>query len=95
MDPVTTQFTLTVKETGKVWKSNPDNAANDAIALPEEKANLQSPLIMSYSVVTGLETTYNTFAYSTSNQIYNITQDGDSIRVDYICNTTCNYKGCP
>ncbi len=83
MDPLTTQFSVTVKETGKVWKSNPDNAANDAIALPEEKANLQSPLIMSYSVVTGLETTYNTYAYSTANQIYNITTEGDSIRVDY------------
>ncbi|WP_156036257.1 DUF5696 domain-containing protein [Butyrivibrio sp. AE3004] len=83
MDPLTTQFTVTVKETGKVWRSNPENAANDAIALPEEKANLQSPLIMSYSVVTGLETTYNTHTYSTANQIYNITKDGDSVRVDY------------
>ncbi|WP_155829198.1 DUF5696 domain-containing protein [Butyrivibrio sp. AD3002] len=83
MDPLTTQFTVTVKETGKVWRSNPENAANDSVALPEEKANLQSPLIMSYAVVTGLETTYNTYAYSTSNQIYNITQEGDSIRVDY------------
>ncbi|SDB27044.1 DUF5696 domain-containing protein [Butyrivibrio sp. INlla16] len=83
MDPLTTQFTVTVKETGKVWRSNPENAATDSVALPEEKANLQSPLIMSYAVVTGLETTYNTYAYSTSNQIYNITQDGDSIRVDY------------
>ena len=83
MDPSTTQFTLTVKETGKVWRSNPENAANDGVALPEEKANLQSPLIMSYSIVSGLETTYNTHSYSTSNQIYNITQEGDSIRVDY------------
>ncbi|MCR5656558.1 MAG: hypothetical protein K6G06_03750 [Butyrivibrio sp.] len=83
MDPVTTQFSLTVKETGKVWKSNPENAANDTVALPEEKANLQSPLIMSYAVETGLETTYNTHAYSTGNGIYNITQDGDQIRVDY------------
>ncbi len=54
MDPVTTQFTLTVKETGKVWRSNPENAANDGVALPEEKANLQSPLIISYSVFTVL-----------------------------------------
>ncbi len=83
MDPLTTQFTLTVKETGKVWRSNPENAANDTVALPEEKANLQSPLIMSYAVVTGLETTYDTHTYSTANQIYNITQDGDSLRVDY------------
>ena len=83
MDPLTTQFSLTVKETGKVWKSNPENAANDAVALPEEKANLQSPLIMSYAVSTGLETTYNTHSYSTGNGIYNITKDGDQIRVDY------------
>ncbi len=83
MDPVTTQFSITVKDTGKVWYSNPQDAANDAVALPEEKANMQSPLIMSYSVATGLETTYNTHSYSTGNGIYNITKDGDSIRVDY------------
>ena len=28
MDPLTTQFTVTAKKTGKVWKSNPDDGAN-------------------------------------------------------------------
>ena len=84
MDPGTTQFTVEVKETGKVWHSNPDDAANDTKALPEERAKLQSPLLMSYAVTTGLEVAYNSYAYSTQNGIYNIEQtDDNTIRVDY------------
>jgi hypothetical protein len=84
MDAATTQFSLEVKDSGKIWYSNPVGAADDAMAQVEEKAKLQSPLLMSYAVVTGLETTYNTFAYSTSNGIYEIVKEGDnSIRVNY------------
>ncbi len=84
MDPKTTQFTLEVKDTGKVWRSNPENAANDALALPEERAKLQSPLIMSYSVTAGLEVTYNSYGFSTENGIYEIEQiDDNTLRVNY------------
>ncbi len=83
MDPVTTQFTLEVKDSHKVWYSNPEGAANDGAALMEEKNKLQSPLIMSYAVRTGLETTFNTYAQSTLNGIYEIEQGDDYIRVDY------------
>ncbi len=83
MDNKTTAFSIEVKDTGKVWYSNPQNAAEDAIALPDEKALLQSPLIMSYSVTAGLETTYNSFTYSTQNGIYEIVPGDKEIRVNY------------
>lgn len=84
MDPLTTQFTVEVKESGKVWKSNPDGATDDPAALPEEKNKLQSPLLMSYAVETGLETALNCFDMSIANGIYEIEQvDDTTIRVDY------------
>lgn len=83
MDPTTTQFELLVKESGKVWKSNPEGASNDSLALPEEKANLQSPLLLKFSTEAGLETSYNSFAYSIANGIYEIEQGDDYIRVNY------------
>lgn len=83
MDPTTTQFTITDKSSGQIWKSNPDGAANDALALPEEKNNLQSTLIMSYAIESGLEVSYNSFDYSVNNGIYEIEQNDDSIKVMY------------
>ena len=84
MDPLTTQFTVEVKESGKVWRSNPEGAADDAAALPEEKNKLQSPLLMSYAVETGLETALNCYDMSIANGIYEISQiDDTTIRVDY------------
>lgn len=83
MDPTTTQFEVLVKSTGKVWKSNPEGAANDSLALTEEKAKLQSTLVMSYNTETGLETTYDTHSYSIANGIYEIEQGDDYIRVNY------------
>ncbi len=84
MDPLTTQFTVEVKESGKVWRSNPEGAEDDSAALPEEKNKLQSPLLMSYAVETGLETSLNCFDMSIANGIYEIEQiDDTTIRVDY------------
>ncbi|MCR4587907.1 MAG: hypothetical protein K5682_05815 [Lachnospiraceae bacterium] len=83
MDPATTQFELLVKESGKVWRSNPEGADSDSLALPEEKDKLMSPLVMSFNTETGLETTYSAYEYSVKNGIYEITADSDSIRVDY------------
>ena len=83
MDPETTQFTVQVKDSGRVWYSNPQNAASDPGALTEEKAKLQSTLLMSYAVNTGLEVSYNTHSYSVDNGIYDIQQGEDFVRVDY------------
>jgi hypothetical protein len=83
MDPLTTEFTLEVKDSGKVWYSNPQGAAEDPVALEDQKAFLQSPLLMSYSITQGLETTYNSFAFSAQNGIYEIIPSENEIRVNY------------
>ena len=46
LDPVTTQFTVEKKSTGKIWYSNPQDADTDAIALTAEKGRLKSTVIM-------------------------------------------------
>lgn len=83
MDPTTTQFEVLVKSTGKVWKSNPDGASDDPLALTDEKTKLQSTLVMSYNTETGLETTYDNYKYSVANQIYDIETGENYIRVNY------------
>lgn len=83
MDPLTTQFSVKVKSTGAEWKSNPEEAADDSLALPEEKAKLQSTLLMTYSMEAGLETEFNSYGYSVQNGIYDIEQGDDYIRVNY------------
>ncbi len=83
MDPKTTEFSLEVKDTGKVWYSNPQGAAEDAAALDDQKLYLQSPLLMSYSITQGLETTYNSFGFSAQNGIYEIVPGENEVRVNY------------
>lgn len=83
MDPLTTQFEVKVKSSGKVWKSNPEGADSDPLALPEEKQKLQSTLVMSYNTEAGLETTYDSFKYSIQNGIYEIEKGEDYIQVNY------------
>ena len=83
MDPLTTEFSLEVKDSGKVWYSNPLGAAEDAAALDDQKLFLQSPLVMSYSITQGLETTYNSFGFSAQNGIYEIVPGDNEIRVNY------------
>lgn len=83
LDPVTTQFEIMVKETGKVWYSTPPDAANDAMALAAEKNKLQSTLIMSFSKDTGLETVYNNFGYGVNNGLYEIETGSDFVKINY------------
>ena len=83
MDPSTTQFILEVKDTGAVWYSNPPEAANDPIAQTAEKGKLQSTLLMTYSMETGLEVAYDSFNYGVNNGLYEIEEGVDYIRVNY------------
>ena len=83
MDPLTTEFSLEVKDSGKVWYSNPQDAAEDTAALDDQKLFLQSPLVMSYSITQGLETTYNSYGFSAQNGIYEIIPGENEIRVNY------------
>lgn len=83
MDPETTQFTVTKKSTGTVWYSNPQNADEDGIALKNDIENLKSTLLLTYSVVNGVDTLYNNYKYSISSKIYNIEASEDCIKVSY------------
>lgn len=79
----TTQFEILVKDTGKVWYSTPTDAANDALALTAEKDKLQSTLLMSYSIVSGLDTPFSSFGQSVKNGLYEVESGEDYIKVNY------------
>ena len=83
MDAATTQFSVTVKETGEVWYSNPQGAAEDPIAFTMEKNKMQSTLLLTYSTINGVDTLYNNYEHSMTNQLYEVEQGEDYIRVDY------------
>lgn len=83
MDPLTTQFTLEVKETGRVWYSNPQNVENDVVASGLEKTNLQSTLLLTYLGTGGAEYTFNNYQQSTVNGLYEIETGEDYIRLLY------------
>lgn len=83
MDPATTQFTLTVKETGKVWRSTPEGAEDDPLALSDEKDRLASTLLITYSNVNGIDALYSGYGYSVQKGIYEIETGGDYVRVNY------------
>ena len=83
MDPKTTQFTLTEKESGRMWRSNPEDAENDPIARAGNKELLSSTLVVTYTTSSG-ETVLNNYAYCIANQSYTVNpQEDGSIRVDY------------
>lgn len=83
MDPMTTQFELEVKSSGKKWYSNPVDADQDMTALSAEKGKLKSTLTMTYSVTSGLDTLYNNYDYSIKNGTYEIEASGDEVKVIY------------
>lgn len=83
MDAETTQFTITQKDTGEVWYSNPVGGGSDAIAQTIEKQKLQSTVLLTYSTINGVDTLYNNYKYSMENQIYDIEQGDDYIKVNY------------
>ena len=83
MDPATTWFTLTDKKSGNVWRSNPENAAQDPIAQAGNKEMLSSTLIVTYTTSSG-EVGLNNYTYSIKNQTYDVyAEDDGSVRVDY------------
>ena len=83
MDPETTAFTVTDKQSGKVWYSNPQDAASDSIALTSNKDTLSSTILVTYTTSTG-EVTINNYEKSIVNQNYQISRpDEKTIRVDY------------
>ena len=83
MDAQTTQFQLTEKKTGRVWNSNPADAAQDSIAVSTNKNILQSTMIVTYSSASGV-IDFNNYEYSIMNGTYRIEQPSpDEVRVTY------------
>ena len=84
MDQLTTHFTVEQKSTGKVWSSYIENAAQDTRAIPNEKGMMQSNLVISYGITTGLETVYDSKTYSVDKSVYELEKGDDgSIKVKY------------
>ena len=83
MDAETTQFTLTEKASGRVWRSTPENAASDPVAGAKNKNVLQSTMIVTYSSSSGT-IDFNNYEYSIQNGTYKVSQDADgAVRVVY------------
>ena len=83
MDAATTQFSVTVKDTGEVWYSVPQGVAEDPLALKTEKNKLQSTILLTYSNINGLDTLYNNYEHSMVNQLYEVEKGEDYIKIDY------------
>lgn len=83
LDAKSTQFTVKIKETGKVWYSNPPDADSDPKAVGEEKSKLKATMLLTYSTINGVDTLYNNYTYSMERGIYDIEQGEDYIKIYY------------
>ncbi len=83
MDPGTTQFSLEVKSSGKVWNSNPEGGSSDPLALTTEKGRLQSTLALTWSTKAGVDAPYNNYDYSIEKGVYDIELGQDYVKVYY------------
>jgi len=83
MDSSTTQFTVTQKDTGHVWYSNPPELDKDPIALVKEKNNMKSTLLVKYSTENGVDNIYDTYTYSIKRNFYKIEKKSNEINVKY------------
>lgn len=83
LDSATTQFSVYNKKTGNTWYSNPQNLESDSIALPVEKNKLGATIILTYSTKNGVDTIFENYTYSMANQMYEIEQGNDYIKVLY------------
>ena len=93
LDPSTTYFTVTDKRSGEVWRSNPQNAASDPIAVTANKEALQSTLIMQYSTDSSTFQ-INNFKYSIEKGTYALDVQNDCIAVTYSIGKTIEKKYC-
>ena len=83
LDPATTHFTVKKKSTGKVWSSYAKGAEDDPIALGSEKERLLSNLILTYTQVNGLETTFDSNSVSVANKYYEVVEEDGAVKVRY------------
>lgn len=83
MDPTNTHFTVEVKSSGKVWYSNPEDAASDTLALTSERGKLQSTMEITWSTQNGVDAKYNNYDYSIEKGVYDIETGDDYVKVYY------------
>ena len=83
LDTQTTQFSIEVKSTGKVWYSNPVDAASDPVAQTIERGKLLSTVAITYSTRNGVDVQYNNYDYSISKGVYEIEMGEDYVKVAY------------
>ncbi len=83
LDPETTHFTVTDLRSGAVWYSSPPDVDSDPIALPVEKNRLNSDMVINYSVSTGMTTMLTSQEFSVSNQVYEVVQEENAVRVNF------------
>ena len=84
LDGASTQFMVKNKRTGRIWRSNPADADKDPIALPSEKNKLKSTLQLTYATSDGATASFDNYAFSISNGVYDIDASPDEIRVNYV-----------
>jgi len=83
LDGDTTQFTVTSKADGHLWRSIPEGADTDPLALAGTKNLLQSTLALTYSTENGVRTLYDSYEYAIKNQVYEIQADENRVKVNY------------
>ncbi len=85
MDGQTSYFTLTDKQSGEVWHSVPENGATDSAADATMRKWLQSTMILTYTVPSGINTIFDNYSNSIANNAFRITELEDGgIQVDYL-----------
>ncbi|MCR4735187.1 MAG: hypothetical protein K5829_09310 [Treponema sp.] len=82
-DVATTQFSITQKDTGHVWYSNPQDLDSDPIALQKEKNNMLSTLLVKYSTENGVNNVYDSWTYSIKRNFFETEKTGNEIIVKY------------
>lgn len=84
MDGQTSYFTLEDKSSGEIWYSVPVDGSADTMADATMKKWLQSTMVLTYSISSGLSTIFDNYSNSIANGTFQITQQEEAIRVDYL-----------
>ena len=85
MDGSTTQFSVTNKETGKVWYSNPEDRANDTTATGKTTKEYLSCTLDAFYYDDISKTEMNNYTGSIKNQSFEIKQEDDGEIYGLVC----------
>ena len=88
-------FTLTDKQTGQAWESNPAGAQDDAIADPLVKYAMMSSMVLTYVDKTGNEVIYDGYRYSVKEGTFQVFAEEDKLQVRYMVGLGEKFYICP